>query len=51
MVLNGALAYAKMCGDVLAGTASEYQVHDLMLSWSETCEMIDRGLPPVGVRA
>jgi hypothetical protein len=51
MVLDGALAYPKMRGDILAGTASKNQFHDLALSWSQTRGLPSRSLPRRDKRA
>ncbi len=51
MVLDGTLAYAEIRSDILAGTASENQLHDLALSLSQTRDVISRGLTPGDERA
>ena len=48
MVLDSALADAKIGGDVLAGVASEDQFHDLALSRREIRDVARRSLPPGG---
>ena len=48
MVLDRALADAKIRGDVLAGVAGEDQFHDLALSRSQARDVIRRSLPPGG---
>ena len=48
MVLDRALADAKVRGDILAGVAGEDQVHDLALSRREARDMVRRILSPGG---
>ena len=46
MVLNSALADAKIRGDNFVGLACENQFHDLALSLSEASDVVCRSLPP-----
>ena len=46
MGLDGALADAKIRGDILARVAGENQFHDLALSRRQTRDVVRRGLPP-----
>jgi hypothetical protein len=46
MVFDSALADAEISGDLLAGMASEDQVHDLALSRTQPRDVVGRVLPP-----
>jgi len=46
MVLNGALADVKICGDVFVGVTREHEVHDLALSRREARNVVRSRLLP-----